>query len=420
MLQIIRFAPSPTGEIHIGNFRTAIFNYVYAKKNNGKFLLRIDNTDYKRNNIQYIDNIAKLFFYFKINIDQINFQTEYYVKINKYITYLKNNKQVYYCNCVQYNEDECSCNTKDNQDGVLVLKKINNVKIYDLLLGDINYKHSDVNRIVLLRACGTPLYNFITVISDIEENVTDVIRGVDHITNTYKQNAIYLALGKKIPNYIHIPLVLDESKEKLSKRKEYNYSISILDLLKKGFLRQCIINHIIRLGWSYKNLEIFNIEDIYHLFEIKNLNKSNCIHQESKIQYINKKHMKNICIDDIVFYCTINNIEIQKNYTYLFKDKNIINRCNNVEEYIYLCKIINLDYMKDTNIENLDNKDKQLFIEMMQLSLNKDIFSQNQYQQILRILTFNKKDGISIKYIIQFIDIEIFIIKINNIFKIIN
>ncbi len=344
---ITRFAPSPTGYLHIGNIRAALYSWLYAKKNNGKFFLRIEDTDLLRNNQKYIDYIFyvlewlglywddkpiyqsnRIDLYKEIILDMLNKNLAYkcycsekrLVKIRKYC--LLNKLKPRYDN---YCRDK-NLNFK-NKSYVIRFKNplTGNILFKDLVFNKVKFNNSELNDFIILRSNGLPTYNFCVVIDDYYMNITHVIRGEDHISNTPKQINLIKYLNFYIPNYVHLPIILNEKGKKLSKR---NSSSNIKKYLEYGFLPEAILNSLLRLGWSYKNNEIFHIHEMKYLFDLKNIKKSSCILNFKKLIWINKYYISKLSYNKIQLYF--------KNFL-LFNNINISN-INNISEIIsYIC-----------------------------------------------------------------------------------
>ena len=312
---ITRFAPSPTGFIHLGNVRTALFNWLYAKKKNGIFLIRIDDTDDKRNSKIYIDNIFYILNWLNIKSEKkIIYQSKNYDVYKKIIENLINENKAYKCYCskerllkikiqnlnnkkkIEYDRF-CKNNDQKNKSENFVIRFFNNyndiVEFDDLIKGKIKISNLELDDFIIAKNNFIPTYNFASVVDDINYNISDIIRGEDHISNTPKQINIMRALNAKIPRFAHLPMILDENKNKLSKRDKTS---NMMYYKKEGFLSEAIINYIIKLGWSYKDKEIFSINEMIKFFDIKNINSSTSIINNKKLIWLNKYYIKNSTI----------------------------------------------------------------------------------------------------------------------------
>lgn len=354
---ITRFAPSPTGFIHLGNIRTALFNWLYAKKKNGIFLIRIDDTDDKRNSKIYIDNIFYILNWLKIESEKkIIYQSKNYIMYKNIIDKLINENKAYKCYCskerllkiktqnlnnkkkLEYDRF-CKNNNQKNKSENFVIRFFNNyddiIEFDDLIKGKIKISNLEIDDFIIAKNNFIPTYNFASVIDDINYEISDIIRGEDHISNTPKQINIMRALNAKIPRFAHLPMILDEDKNKLSKR---NKNSNVMYYKKEGFLPEAIINYIIKLGWSYNDKEIFSINEMINFFDIKKINSSTSIINNKKLIWLNKYYIKNSKIT----YIKKNLMDIEKHYNLNYSwGPNIneliifsINRIDNLKEII--------------------------------------------------------------------------------------
>jgi glutamyl-tRNA synthetase len=309
-----RFAPSPTGRFHAGVARTALFSYLWARKNNGKFILRIDDTDKERSKKEFEDEIKEGLKFLGIDWD-LEFRQSERLEIYKKIAFrLIDEGLAYKCYCSpeeleKYREEALrkkisprypkTCRTrKDSPDKPFAIRfKVPEDELYvefeDLVMGKVKVDTSEIEDFVLLRSDGSPTYNLASVVDDAEFKITHIIRGADHISNTPKQILLFRFLGH-IPKFAHIPLVLpDEGIGKLSKRAAQDVSkIYILDLKKEGFLQEAIVNHLARLGWSFGDKEIFSKDELIQLFDIKNIHRSPARYNFDKLYWLNSEWIK--------------------------------------------------------------------------------------------------------------------------------
>jgi len=312
MTTITRFAPSPTGTLHIGGVRTALFNYVYAKQNEGLFLIRIEDTDLERSTKEFEKNI----------LDSLNSlglvpdnepvhqseRTDLYVAATSEII---NSGKAYYCNCSKERLDEMRtqqqkagqkpqydgrCRDLDlakSNDTVLRLKTplSGQVTVNDLIRGDIVFDNTELDDLILLRSDGTPTYHLCNVIDDFDQKVTTVIRGEDHISNTPRQIHIQQALGYPSLEYAHLPLVLGEDRKRLSKR---HAATSLDEYQEMGYLNVSIINTLARLGWSRGESEVFNLDELIRDFDIKEVQKAGAVFDLTKLDWVNSQHLSHL------------------------------------------------------------------------------------------------------------------------------
>ena len=315
---ITRFAPSPTGTLHIGGVRTALFNYVYAKKNSGKFLVRIEDTDRERSTKEFEKNILDSLDSIGLSPDEkpIN-QSErgdiYQAAAQKIL----DSGQAYYCNCSverlekmrseqqangqkpQYDGKCRNLNLKKSSDTVLRLKTPldGEIVVKDYVRGDIVFNNAELDDLIILRSDGSPTYHLCNVVDDFEQTVTTVIRGEDHISNTPRQIHIQNALGYPELEYAHLPLVLGPDKKRLSKR---HAATSLQEYKDQGYLDSAILNTLARLGWSRGDKEVFYLEDLIRDFEIKEVQKAGAIFDVTKLDFLNSQHMANLSHEEFI------------------------------------------------------------------------------------------------------------------------
>ena len=315
---ITRFAPSPTGTLHIGGVRTALFNYVYAKKHSGKFLVRIEDTDRERSTKEFEKNILDSLDSIGLSPDEkpIN-QSErgdiYQAAAQKII----DSGQAYYCNCSverlekmrseqqangqkpQYDGKCRNLNLKKSSDTVLRLKTPLNGEIIvkDYVRGDIVFNNAELDDLIILRSDGSPTYHLCNVVDDFEQGVTTVIRGEDHISNTPRQIHIQNALGYPELEYAHLPLVLGSDKKRLSKR---HAATSLEEYKDEGYLDSAILNTLARLGWSRGDKEVFYLEDLIKDFDITEVQKAGAIFDVTKLDFLNSQHMANLSHEEFI------------------------------------------------------------------------------------------------------------------------
>ncbi|MBU1933532.1 MAG: glutamate--tRNA ligase [Candidatus Omnitrophica bacterium] len=278
----VRFAPSPTGNLHIGSARTALFNWLYARAQSGKFILRIEDTDKNRSSEVYLKEILSSLEWLGMNWDEgPYFQSK---RQEIYLSYAEKllRKGLAY------------------KDGEAVIFRIphEKIKIYDLVHGEIEVDNSLIGELVLIKSDRTPAYNFACVVDDMDMNITHIIRGDDHISNTNKQIALYNALEVKPPKFAHIPLILAPDKSRLSKRFG---AVAISEYREKGYLPEAMINYLALLGWSPgDNREFMEIPQIIKRFTIKRVNKRGAEFNEDKLRWLNGEHIRKLTLDKFI------------------------------------------------------------------------------------------------------------------------
>ena len=314
MKVVTRFAPSPTGTLHIGGVRTALFNYVYAKKMGGLFLIRIEDTDRQRSTKEFEKNILDSLNSIGLSpdLDPINQseRTDIYIKAADEI---HKSGKAYYCNCSKERLDEMrsaqqlngqkpqydgrcrSLNLEKSSNTVLRLKTPldGQVLMKDYVRGDITFENSELDDLIILRSDGTPTYHLCNVVDDFEQGVTTVIRGEDHISNTPRQIHIQQALGYPELEYAHLPLVLGADKKRLSKR---HAATSLEEYKNEGYLDSAILNTLARLGWSKGEKEVFYLDDLIKDFEITEVQKAGAIFDMTKLDWLNTQHLSNLSL----------------------------------------------------------------------------------------------------------------------------
>ena len=315
---ITRFAPSPTGTLHIGGVRTALFNYLHAKQNDGKFLIRIEDTDQDRSKLEYEENILNGLAKLGMIPDEIPIrQSERHQIYKDAAQKLIDSGHAYWCNCSKEMLDEMrkeqeAAGKKPMYDGRsrnLGLKQSENtvlrlatpeegeITVNDLIRGEVRFQNSELDDLILLRSDGTPTYHLCNVVDDFEQNVTTVIRGEDHLSNTPRQMHIQQALGYNSLEYAHLPLVLGENKKRLSKRDAVT---SLDDYLNLGYLPTSMINVLARLGWSKGDSEIFYMKDLLKDFRIQEVQKAAAIFNKTKLDWTNTNHLASLSDDEFI------------------------------------------------------------------------------------------------------------------------
>ena len=314
---ITRFAPSPTGNLHIGGARTALFNWLYAKNQGGKFLLRIEDTDKARSEAKYVESILESLDWLGINHDDsLIYQSDRTDKYKEAVNKLLESGHAYYCNCSKEDLDKLrseqqKSGLKPKYDGRNRDKSLEKsvdtvvrfktpldgeISLNDTLKGAVTVNNKELDDLIIQRADGSPTYNLTVVVDDVEMGITNVIRGDDHLNNTYRQIHMMKALGYKTPTYTHIPLIMGEDRKRLSKR---HGATSTYDFRSEGILPISIINYLARLGWAEGDKEKFTLEELVNLFNLKGLNKSASIFDYKKLNSLNKYFIKELEIHDL-------------------------------------------------------------------------------------------------------------------------
>lgn len=308
-----RFAPSPTGYLHIGGLRTALYSYLWARKTGGKFRLRIEDTDLERNSEEAMYAILEAFSWTGLAFDDtIEYQSKRTAIYQEYIDKLIEEGKAYYCYMSREELDELREAQKQRgetprYDGryrdfdgtppydiqpVVRIKapQDGHICFIDGVKSVMNFSCEEVDDFVIARSNGMPTYNFVVAIDDSLMGITDVIRGDDHLTNTAKQIVVYEALGFDIPKFYHIPMINNPEGKKLSKR---DGAMDVMEYKRLGYLPEALLNFLVRLGWSNGDQEIFSMDEMLELFDPRNINKSASCYNEEKLKWLNSHYIKN-------------------------------------------------------------------------------------------------------------------------------
>ncbi|OEZ33515.1 glutamate--tRNA ligase [Francisella endosymbiont of Amblyomma maculatum] len=314
-----RFAPSPTGFLHVGGVRTALFSWLYAKNNNGKFILRIEDTDLERSTQEAVDAILDGMSWLRLKNDgEIYYQTKRFDRYKEVIQELIADGKAYYCSCSKERLEElreyqqannlktgydgkCRSANYIPQEGESFVVRFKNrkdgvVSWDDAVKGRITISNHELDDMIIQRANGSPTYNFCVVVDDIDMAITHIIRGDDHANNTPKQINIYKALNANVPVFAHVPMILGPDGVKLSKR---HGAVNVMQYREDGYLPQAILNYLVRLGWSHGDQEIFSIEEMIADFNLEHMSASPSRFNFEKLKWLNKHYIKESKFDDI-------------------------------------------------------------------------------------------------------------------------
>jgi len=315
---ITRFPPSPTGYLHVGGARTALFNWLYARHTNGKFVLRIEDTDTARSTQESVDAIFEALEWLGIEWDAgPYFQSQRFDIYKEYVDTLVDAGHAYYCTCSAEELETMRATAKEKggkpkYDGTCRdkgLEKTDNAVVRfkaplggttilkDVVKGNIVFQNDELDDFIICRSDGTPTYNFVVVIDDITMNINTIIRGDDHVMNTPKQMLIYNALGVPLPIYGHVPMVLGSDRTRLSKRHGATSVTAYRDM---GFLPDAFINYLVRLGWSHGDQEYFTRDELIEKFSLENIGRSAGIFDQEKLLALNAEHIKATPIKTLV------------------------------------------------------------------------------------------------------------------------
>ncbi len=330
---ITRFPPSPTGFMHVGNARTAIFNWLYARHMKGKFVLRIEDTDRERSTQEAVDVIFDALEWLGIDWDEGPlYQTQRIAIYEEYTEKLIKTGQAYYCTCTPeeveaMRKKAMESGGKPRYDGTCRDKGLSKTEntvvrlkaptagttvVEDVIKGNIVFQNDELDDFVLVRSDGIPTYNFAVVIDDMTMNINHVIRGDDHVMNTPKQILIYKALGSPLPVFGHVPMVLGPDRARFSKR---HGAISVTEYREMGFLPDAMLNYLVRLGWSHGDQEFFTRDELIEVFDIENIGHAAGVFDMDKLLALNADHIQSTAsaalLEPLIPFAKALNIELQ-------------------------------------------------------------------------------------------------------------
>lgn len=308
MTVVTRFAPSPTGYLHVGGARTALYCWLYAKKMQGKFILRIEDTDLERSTQESVQAILDGMQWLKLDYEGPYFQTKHFDRYREVIEKLLAEGKAYRCYCTKerlekLREEQTARKEKPRYDGFCLSHPQKNdpyvirfknpdsgtVEFDDLIRGKVVFSNSELDDLIIARSDGTPTYNFTVVVDDWDMKITHVIRGDDHINNTPRQINLLKALGANPPLYAHVPMILGSDGKRLSKR---HGAVGVMQYREDGFLPEALLNYLVRLGWSHGDQEIFSIPELIEFFDIKDINNSPAAFNNEKLLWLNQHYIK--------------------------------------------------------------------------------------------------------------------------------
>ncbi len=307
-----RFAPSPTGYLHVGGARTALYSWLYARKHGGRFVLRIEDTDLERSTAESVNAILEGMTWLGLEYDEGPFrQTERMDRYQEVIHKLLDEGKAYYCYCSKERLEtlragQMASKQKPRYDGCCreltvppagsgspVVRFRNPtegaVTVKDLVRGRVVFNNSELDDLIIARSDGSPTYNLTVVVDDLDMEMTHVIRGDDHLNNTPRQLNILDALGGKAPVYAHLPMILGDDGKRLSKR---HGAVSVMQYREEGFLPEALLNYLVRLGWSHGDQEIFSLDEMINLFDIEDINSSASAFNSGKLLWLNQHYIK--------------------------------------------------------------------------------------------------------------------------------
>ncbi len=308
-----RFAPSPTGYLHIGGARTALFSWLYARRHGGQFILRIEDTDRERSTDASVQAILQGMAWLGLDADEgPYYQTQRFDRYREVIQQLLEAGQAYYCYCSKerlenLRAEQMAAKQKPRYDGhcrnltsppadvapVIRFRnpEVGQVLIDDLIKGQVAVDNKELDDLIIARSDGTPTYNLTVVVDDLDMRITHVIRGDDHLNNTPRQINILNALGADLPQYAHVPMILGADGKRLSKR---HGAVSVMQYEAEGYLPEALLNYLVRLGWSHGDQEVFSRPDMIELFDLADVNKAASTFNQEKLIWLNQHYIKTL------------------------------------------------------------------------------------------------------------------------------
>lgn len=313
-----RFAPSPTGVLHLGSIRTALFCWLYARHTGGEYLVRIEDTDRERSTDENVTAIFEGLSWLGITSDQQPvYQTRRFDRYGEVIAQWLDEGKAYHCYCSRerlaaLREEQMAAGVKTRydgrcRDGAVPVDGVNpvvrfrnpadgDVLVADLVRGDVVFSNRELDDLIICRSDGAPTYNFTVVVDDSDMGVSHVIRGDDHLNNTPRQMNMFAALGVSPPSFAHLPMILGPDGAKLSKR---HGAVDIRDYQQQGYLPAALLNYLVRLGWSHADQEIFSVDEMIALFDIADVNQSASAFNPEKLRWLNQQHIKAMPADEL-------------------------------------------------------------------------------------------------------------------------
>ncbi|QHD96203.1 glutamate--tRNA ligase [Proteus terrae subsp. cibarius] len=363
-----RFAPSPTGYLHVGGARTALYSWLYSRHNKGEFVLRIEDTDLERSTQPAIDAIMDGMNWLNLNWDEgPYYQTKRFDRYNQVIDQMLSAGTAYRCYCTkerleQLREDQMAKGEKPRYDGCCrggnhnhsadephVVRFLNpqegSVIFDDKIRGPIEFSNQELDDLIIRRTDGSPTYNFCVVIDDWDMEITHVIRGEDHINNTPRQINILKALGAPVPEYAHVSMILGDDGKKLSKR--YN-AVSVMQYRDEGYLPEALLNYLVRLGWSHGDQEIFTIDEMIEHFTLEAISKSASAFNTDKLLWLNHHYINTLPADKVAvhldWHIKQQNIDTSNGPSLVELIKLLGERCKTLKEMAESCHYFYVDF----------------------------------------------------------------------------
>ena len=425
----VRFAPSPTGHLHIGGARTALFNWLYARHNNGTFILRIEDTDTTRSTDEYIEAIIEGMKWLGLDWDEGPFrQTDRFDIYRSYADKLVKQGRAYYCYC---SPEELEAARKESMAQGRALKyngKCRDMKeplpgvqpvvrfrmpvegqtiVDDLIKGMVTFENEQLDDLIILRSDGTPTYNLTVVVDDVDMKITHVIRGDDHLNNTPKQIQFYHAFGYPVPKFAHLPMILGSDKARLSKR---HGATSVMAYYDMGYLPEALVNYLVRLGWSYGDQEVFTRDELVKYFSFENVGKAAAVFNPEKLLWLNSQYIMSCSTDklaELVLPFLEKNGVIEKGQamdkTWLSKavgtlkerSKTLLELANSLRYYI----AEEVEYNEKAKEKFLNAKGRDLLVALKEALTSIPEFSHHELEQVFKSVV--EKHGVKLKDLAQ-------------------
>ncbi|MDX1593182.1 MAG: glutamate--tRNA ligase, partial [Gammaproteobacteria bacterium] len=304
-----RFAPSPTGYLHVGGARTALFSWLYARRHGGSFVLRIEDTDLERSTAESVNAILEGMTWLGLEYDEGPlYQTDRFERYQEVIDRLLDEGHAYRCDCSKERLDvlrakqmerkekpkyDGHCRNRDVDPSVphvvrFVTPGEGTVGFDDLIRGRVIWENAELDDLVIRKSDGAPTYNLAVVVDDLDMRISHVIRGEDHVSNTPRQVHIFRALGAEVPVFAHVPMILGDDGARLSKR---HGAVSVMQYREDGYLPEALLNYLVRLGWSHGDQELFSVDEMVALFDLEEVNKSASTFNTDKLLWLNQHYI---------------------------------------------------------------------------------------------------------------------------------
>ncbi len=414
----VRFAPSPTGHLHIGGARTALFNWLYARNNGGKFILRIEDTDTTRSTDEYIEAIIEGMKWLNLDWDEGPFrQTDRFDIYRSYIDRLVDEGKAYRCYCTaeeleQRRHEALEQGRSPKYDGRcresgqearskgqgavrFRMPQEGQVIVNDMIKGSVAFDNNQLDDLIIMRSDGTPTYNFVVVVDDVDMKITHVIRGDDHLNNTPKQIHIYKALGYEIPEFAHLPMILGSDKARLSKR---HGATSVMAYKDMGYLSDALVNYLVRLGWAYGDQEIFAREELVKCFSFENAGKSSAILNPEKLLWLNSQYIMKTPAEELVefvkpFLVIEGIISEGQDLDRIWLGKAITTLQERAKTLVELAKSLryyiaeDIEYDEKAKAKFLNEKSRDLLVELQNSLATLSDFSHTETEKVFKAIT---------------------------------